>query len=250
MSHGMPKCGARVQAPAARCSGACRLRRVGASGCGPGSRPQRCRSAPLSVGQGAGSEERVVSLADLLSEDGTGGGVLQWDEDDDSPAEPWEAQVARIAASTKTDEEAAQTPSLAQSMLASASQALPPPPSSAYSTEGGFTSCSAQQLCCELVADAPPPLVVDTSSADVYAAGHIPGAVNVPLEVLSEAAKRGALGGRDAALVVVGTHSQQANVRLRRVLGFTNVRCLEGSTAAWTALGLPLDGPFGDVVNT
>ena len=186
----------------------------------------------------------MVSLADLLSEDGSDGGVLQWDEDDDSPEEPWEAQVARIAASTKTDEEAAQAPSLAQSMLASASQALPPPPSSAYSQEGGFTSVTAEQLCCELVADAPP-LVVDTSSEDAYAAGHIPGAVHVPLEVLSETARRGALGGRDAPLVVVGPHSQQANVRLRRVLGFTNVRCLVGEMAAWTALGLPLDGPSG-----
>ena len=179
-----------------------------------------------------------MSLADLLAEDGT------WDDDDDAPEEPWEAQVARIAASTRTDAEAAQTPSLAQSMLASASQALLPPANSPYSAEGGFTSVTAEQLCCELVADAPP-LVVDTSSLEAYAAGHIPGAVHVPLESLSDTARKGALGGRDAALVVVGPHSQQANVRLRRVLGFTKVRCLTGDTAAWTALGLPMDAGSG-----
>jgi rhodanese-related sulfurtransferase len=127
-------------------------------------------------------------------------------------------------------------------MLATASQSLPPV-TSAYSAEGGFHTVSAADLCCELVGPQPP-LVVDVREATEFAQGHVPGAVSVPLSQLSDAARRGDLGGRDAALVVVGNNdrlSQQANVRLRRVCGFSNVRSLAGDVDGWASLGLPLD---------
>lgn len=72
---------------------------------------------------------------------------------------------------------------------------------------------------------------------------HIPGAVSAPLEELSARAKAGTLGGPTTPLAVVcagGTRSAQAAVRLRRVLGFADVTSVRGGTAAWAALGLPL----------
>jgi rhodanese-related sulfurtransferase len=77
----------------------------------------------------------------------------------------------------------------------------------------------------------------------VLRARHIPGAVSAPLEELSARAKAGALGAASGPLAVVcasGTRSAQACVRLKRVLGFSDVANVRGGTAAWVALGKPL----------
>jgi rhodanese-related sulfurtransferase len=203
--------------------------------------------------------------------DSTGAAVEWRDDGADDSAGPndWERQVDRIAAAVRTDEgankradwralstdspssfaicaEAAQSPSLVDSMLASASRQMPPASPSPYSREGGFLEIAPLELCALLTGTLGdvPPLVVDVREAAEYAGGHIPGSVSVPLDTLSEAARRGALGAAaEAIVVVVGeqTRAAQANVRLRRVLGFAHVYCVRGDIDAWVAAGLPLD---------
>jgi MFS family permease len=85
----------------------------------------------------------------------------------------------------------------------------------------------------ELAAADPVAVVIDVRSADEYRAGHVAGAINVPLELLAD---RAAELPRDALLVTVcgkgGGRSEQAAAILRD-LGFSKVRALCGGTLAW-----------------
>ena len=74
-----------------------------------------------------------------------------------------------------------------------------------------------------------------------YAGGHVPGAVNVPLDSLSAAVKSGQLGEhRDSQVAVIcqsGRRSAQATVKLTKVLGWPTVANVEGGTLAWISAG-------------
>jgi rhodanese-related sulfurtransferase len=74
---------------------------------------------------------------------------------------------------------------------------------------------------------------VDVRSSEEYAAGHIEGARNIPLDAL---ASRAAELPRDALVVTVcgkgGGRSDRA-AQVLRDLGFTTVRTLCGGTQAW-----------------
>jgi phage shock protein E len=87
------------------------------------------------------------------------------------------------------------------------------------------------------------PPVVDVRSREEFAAGHVPGAINVPfLEVGSNTAELGALV--DAEVVVYCGHGPRAwvaGVALRR-RGFKNVIYLKGHWAAWRRARLPVEG--------
>ena len=79
---------------------------------------------------------------------------------------------------------------------------------------------------------------IDVRSPGEYAAGHIPGAVNIPMEQI-EARMDDLLPGVPVVLVC------QAGKRARMVAGLIepcrrDVSVLEGGTAAWAAAGLPL----------
>ncbi|MFF0739275.1 rhodanese-like domain-containing protein [Streptomyces sp. NPDC004111] len=85
-------------------------------------------------------------------------------------------------------------------------------------------------------------LVVDVRSADEYAQGHVPGAVNVPLDSvahllpeLREAAERRGL----AVVCASGVRSRTACEQLDRA--GVAAGALEGGTAAWQAAGLPVE---------
>lgn len=84
------------------------------------------------------------------------------------------------------------------------------------------------------------PFVLDVRSPQEYAQGHIPGAVNIPYDVLP--ARVTELGVAKSEEIVVfcqvGGRAQVAESTLREV-GFTNVRDLEGHWQAWQAAGLP-----------
>lgn len=90
------------------------------------------------------------------------------------------------------------------------------------------------------------PLMLDVRTPAEFAAGHIPGAVNVPIDEL---------GGRLATLsqarergVVVycerGVRAGKAAAQLRSA-GIPAVRELDGSLARWRSEDRPIDAPSG-----
>ena len=83
------------------------------------------------------------------------------------------------------------------------------------------------------------PVVLDVRSAEEYADGHVPGAINLPfLRVLAG----GAPGvQRDAAVVVYCGHGPRAQMAMLglQLRGFSNLTELEGHFAEWRRRGLP-----------
>jgi rhodanese-related sulfurtransferase len=91
-------------------------------------------------------------------------------------------------------------------------------------------------------------LVVDVLPEPTYESTHLPGAVSMPLSTLDEQAVDGM--DRDRPMVVYCFDqrcdlSARASARFDE-LGFTAVHDLIGGRAAWTVLGLPVEGEVGD----
>ncbi|MGX2998686.1 rhodanese-like domain-containing protein [Streptomyces sp. JNUCC 64] len=88
--------------------------------------------------------------------------------------------------------------------------------------------------------------VVDVRTPGEYASGHLPNALNIPLDGLRTALAelRDAAGGTDLLLVCAsGNRSAQACAILAEE-GVT-AATLTGGTTEWTRLGHPLDRPEG-----
>jgi len=86
-----------------------------------------------------------------------------------------------------------------------------------------------------------PPLILDVRSPAEFAAGHVPGAVNVPFDQVAERVAELA-PGRERGIVVYcerGGRADQAAEALRAA-GFEDVRELERHMAAWRDADLPL----------
>ncbi|HWS39069.1 MAG TPA: rhodanese-like domain-containing protein [Actinoplanes sp.] len=81
-------------------------------------------------------------------------------------------------------------------------------------------------------------VLLDVRSPNEYAAGHLPGAVNVPLDELPAIAARYA--GQD---VVTVCHSGARSLSAARVLAAAGARVqsLAGGTAAWRQAGHPIE---------
>ena len=76
--------------------------------------------------------------------------------------------------------------------------------------------------------------IVDVRTAEEYAAGHIPGAINVPLDSIGSTQPE-ALPDLDAALIVycrTGVRSLQASKALVAI-GYTDVNDLDGGITGW-----------------
>jgi rhodanese-related sulfurtransferase len=83
--------------------------------------------------------------------------------------------------------------------------------------------------------------VIDVCSADEFAAAHVAGAKNVPLDQLATA--KGLPGNKKTPLVVVcasGVRSAKAVTELKK-LGFENAQSLAGGLKAWREANLPID---------
>ncbi len=86
------------------------------------------------------------------------------------------------------------------------------------------------------------PVVIDVRTAEEYAAGHIPGALNIPFdEVAGRIAEVDAPHGV-ALYCMVGPRARKGEAALRAV-GYESAFHLEGGLAGWMAAGLPVDGP-------
>eukprot|EP00775_Hariotina_reticulata_P011117 gene11117-11271_t len=122
---------------------------------------------------------------------------------------------------------------------------------SAYTAEQGFKEISVEELSVALTAGGLIDLLLDVRSVAEFEAGPvINGAVNIPLDTLSDAVRAGQLDGHitDSHVVVVcgsGQRSAQATVRLGKVFGFQHVSNVAGGMAAWLKLQQELKSPGG-----
>lgn len=87
--------------------------------------------------------------------------------------------------------------------------------------------------------------VLDVRTPQEYNAGHVPTAVNVPLDGLSDAVRAGRLDDFKSSPIAVicasGGRSAQATVRLSRVFSFANVVNVVGGTSKWIEAGFPIE---------
>jgi len=89
-----------------------------------------------------------------------------------------------------------------------------------------------------LAASATPPLILDVRSADEYAHGHVPGAVNIPHDqVAARLAELDKNPSRDIVVYCESGHRAGMALAELRDSGFENTRHLAGDMAAWRAAG-------------
>lgn len=85
-------------------------------------------------------------------------------------------------------------------------------------------------------------VVVDVGGADEFAAGHVVGAKNVPLDQL-EAKLAGIVKNKATPVVLVcasGMRSKRA-IAVAKKLGYENARSLSGGMGAWRSASLPVE---------
>lgn len=106
------------------------------------------------------------------------------------------------------------------------------------STEG-IPSTSVAEARAQLQA-ATPPVLIDVREPHEYAAGHAPGAVNVPLGEVARWAETQPKTQPTLVICQTGRRSLSASKTLHG-LGFTAVTNVAGGTSAWISQGYPVD---------
>jgi hydroxyacylglutathione hydrolase len=84
--------------------------------------------------------------------------------------------------------------------------------------------------------------VVDVRRPMEFAAGHVPGATNRPLDRLTHDLA-GLDPSRATAVVCAGGYRSSAGASLLQAAGFKDLRDVVGGTSAWTEAGFPLEPP-------
>jgi len=86
-------------------------------------------------------------------------------------------------------------------------------------------------------------VVIDIRDAMKYSKGHIPGAIHVPADELSDRVRGGELeslrGSTIYVICATGSAAPQAAVRLNRVFNFESVISIKGGMLTWLAAGHP-----------
>ncbi len=85
------------------------------------------------------------------------------------------------------------------------------------------------------------PVVIDVRTAEEYASGHIPGAVNVPFDQVAQRIAEIDAPHGVALYCMVGPRARKGESALLAA-GYKKVLHLEGGLAAWLAAGLPVEG--------
>lgn len=86
------------------------------------------------------------------------------------------------------------------------------------------------------------PILVDVRTPEEYRNGHVPGAINIPVQELDR--RLAELSGyRDTELVLYCETGMRAGYaeRMLQQQGFTQIRSLDGDMAAWRRAGLPAE---------
>ncbi|MEU6141076.1 rhodanese-like domain-containing protein [Streptomyces sp. NPDC047081] len=88
--------------------------------------------------------------------------------------------------------------------------------------------------------------VVDVRTPGEYAGGHLPGAHNIPLDRIAEAADAlRTVAARGPLLIVCASGARSAKGCAQLAALGTAAATLEGGTAAWTAAGHPVERALG-----
>jgi len=94
----------------------------------------------------------------------------------------------------------------------------------------------------ERISNGTAPVILDVRSADEFAAGHLPGAINIPHTAVGERVSE--LGVATTDEIVVHCFSgKRAGIAQTTLdgMGFTNLRHLDGDWQGWQAGGLPVE---------
>lgn len=86
------------------------------------------------------------------------------------------------------------------------------------------------------------PVVLDVRTPEEYAAGHIPGAINIPHDQL--ATRLTELPGAKSTEIVVHCQAGRRAATAENILvqgGYTDVRDLQGHFGGWVQQGLPVE---------
>jgi phage shock protein E len=87
------------------------------------------------------------------------------------------------------------------------------------------------------------PVIIDVRTKEEYAAGHIPGALNIPFDHVAERISEIDAPNGVALYCMVGPRARKGEAALLGA-GYTRVLHLDGGFAAWKAAGLPVEpGP-------
>ncbi len=84
------------------------------------------------------------------------------------------------------------------------------------------------------------PTVIDVRTPEEYAAGHIPGALNIPFEQVAERISEVDASHGVALYCMVGPRARKGEAALLAA-GYAPVLHLEGGLAAWQAGGFPVE---------
>jgi rhodanese-related sulfurtransferase len=84
------------------------------------------------------------------------------------------------------------------------------------------------------------PIVIDVRTPEEYAAGHIPGALNIPFDQVAQRISEIDAPHGVALYCMVGPRARKGESALLSA-GYTSVLHLEGGLAAWQAAGLPVE---------
>jgi rhodanese-related sulfurtransferase len=89
-------------------------------------------------------------------------------------------------------------------------------------------------------ASSTPPVVIDVRTPEEYAAGHIPGALNIPFDRVAERISEIDAPHGVALYCMLGPRARKGESDLLSA-GYMSVLHLEGGLAAWQAAGLPVE---------
>lgn len=84
------------------------------------------------------------------------------------------------------------------------------------------------------------PVVIDVRTAEEYAGGHIPGAVNIPFDQIADRISEVQAPDGVALYCMVGPRARKGEAALL-ASGYTAVLHIEGGLAAWQAAGYPVE---------
>lgn len=86
------------------------------------------------------------------------------------------------------------------------------------------------------------PLIVDVRTADEYAAGHVPGAINIPYDEI-EGRVHEIIAHKDQDVVLYCRSGRRSGIAAKTLVakGFTKLGLLEGDMPGWERAGYPVE---------